>query len=115
MTTDYVEQINLAIEDITFLKNLKKDVDPASCMSVSVRLGVPQDRRNVDDDELVRPWRTMSFGASDGTTADMERLINMLIEDRLVSLKRWRSAAADQVLELAKANEAAQKVLGNHS
>jgi len=94
MIIDYVEQINTAIEDIVFLQRLKKDLDSASCMSIAVRRGVARDNDAVEDDDAKRPWRTMPFVGSDrGLTDGMERLIDMLIEDRIRSLKGWTRSA----------------------
>lgn len=100
---DYVEQIKLAQEDIKFLTKLKKDVDPASCMSISVRRGVPEDNADVGDDCHRRPWRTMPFigPVHNGKTEGMEALIDMLIADRTESLKTWQRGARDYMAKIA--------------
>lgn len=111
---DYAAQMKLALEDIKFLQKLKKDVDPASCMSVSVRRGVPQDNADVEDDDTRRPWRTMSFRGTDtrgGGLADMYRLIDLLIADRVQSLKLGIKAGAEYTQEICKADQAAQQLL----
>ena len=100
---DYVEQIKLAQEDIKFLTTLKKAVDPASCMSVSIRRGVAHDSADDEHDHERRPWRTMPFMGvvHNGKTDGMEALIDMLIADRTESLKMWQRSARDYMATLA--------------
>ncbi len=112
MTTDYVEQINTAIEDIVFLQKLKKDLDPASCMSISVRHGVARDNDDIEDDDVKRPWRTMQFMGSDrGLTDGMEKLIDMLIEDRVRSLKGWAQSANEYAARIDETRAQAHAML----
>ena len=109
---DYAAQMKLALEDIKFLLKLKKDVDPASGMSVSVRRGVPQDNADVEDDDTRRPWRTMSFiGSNVGLPDGMHKLIDLLIADRVQSLKLWVKSGADYTQEICRADQAAQQLL----
>ena len=103
MTQDYAALANKAMEDINFLKKLKIDVDPASCMSVSVRLGVPQDNPSDEEDSDRRPWRTMEFRGVDAegdagvnSTGNMRKFIDLLIADRIDSLKLWVRCAAEE-------------------
>lgn len=100
---DYVEQIKLAQEDIKFLTKLKKDVDPGSCMSISVRRGIAEDSEHDEHDHERRPWRTMPFigPVHNGRTEGMEALIDMMIACRTESLKTWRRAASDYVARIA--------------
>jgi hypothetical protein len=116
VTTDYIEQINTAIEDIVFLQKLKKNLNPACCMSISVRNGVARDNDDVEDDDVKRPWRTMSFMGSDrGLTDGMEKLIDMLIEDRVRSLKGWAQSADEYAEQLAVAKAKAYEQLNGMS
>lgn len=110
MTQDYAALANKAMEDINFLKKLKTDVDPASCMSVSVRLGVPQDNPSDEEDSDRRPWRTMEFRGIDSEgdagvncTGNMRRFIDLLIADRTDSLKLWVRCANEEATRQSKA------------
>lgn len=117
MEMDYAKLISTTAEDIRFLKKLKKDVDPASCMSISVRRGVPQDNENVDGDEYKRPWRTFSFKGNDaykterGGIGGMQDLIELLTQDRLSSLRFWVKAGTEQTHKICKADAEAQALL----
>lgn len=104
MSQDYAELLKTAVEDIKFLQKLRKDVDPASCMSIGVRRGVPQDNDDVEDDATRRPWRTMTFSGGDtGTVEGMHSLIDALIRDRLRSLQYWREACIKHSAAIDKA------------
>jgi hypothetical protein len=117
MIQDSAEIIKTTIEDIKFLQKLKKNVDPASCMSIGVRRGVPQDNEEVDDDSTRRPWRTFGFSGYDvnsterGGMGGMRDLIDILIADRVKSLKFWVDAAARDAQKLCKADADAQELL----
>jgi len=114
---DCAKQITTTIEDIRFLQKLKKDVDPASCMSIGVRRGVPQDNDDVDGDEYKRPWRQFSFSGNDsnqtgrGGVVGMLDLIDILIADRVKSLKFWVHQGALETQKICKADAAAQELL----
>lgn len=109
-------QINQAIADIAALQKMRKEVDPASCMAISVRRGVPHDNADVEDDFDRRPWRTFSFGnAADdkGGLGGMHRLLDILIADRAQHLKFWMRVGTDDMQALIRAEAAAQTVLNS--
>jgi hypothetical protein len=114
---DCAEQITKTVEDIKFLKKLKKDVDPASCMSIGVRRGVPQDNEDADSDEYKRPWRQFSFSGHDSHSTErrgvggMHDLIDILIADRVKSLKFWIHQGAMETQKICQADADAQQLL----
>lgn len=83
MPVDYIGQIKLAMSDIRALQKLRKEVDPASGLSISVRRGVARDNPDVEYDHKKRPWRTVEI------CDDMESLIDLLIKERSRSLSHW--------------------------
>jgi hypothetical protein len=117
MELDYAKLIERTAEDIRFLKKLKKGVDPASCISIGIRRGVPYDNEDVEDDATRRPWRTFSFQGNDVNRTDrggiggMQDLIEILIQDRLQSLRFWVKAGAEQTQKICKADAEAQAIL----
>lgn len=102
---NHAEQIHKAIDDIRALRQLKKDVDPASGMSVSLRRGVSHDNPDVDDDNVNRPWETMEI------CEHMEEIIDILIAERIKSLRRWVKSGGEYSTKLAKSCEAAYVLL----
>jgi hypothetical protein len=85
MSTEYDVLIRQTVADIKALRKLKKDIDPASGMSVSVRRGVARDNDDVEYDHEKRPWLTMEFS----DTVNMDSMIDLLIRDRLSALRFW--------------------------
>lgn len=96
MNTDYIEIIKKIRAEIAFLEKLKKEVDPASCMSVAVRRGVPSDNPDIEDNVERRPWMVMQYG----TNCSMNNLLDLLISDRTQSLVYFTRRAQEYVKEL---------------
>jgi hypothetical protein len=109
------QRIQNILDDIVFLQNLKEEVDPASCMSIAVRRGVPRNNPDDDHDEENRPWRSMSFVGSLGKCNGMYFLIDMLIEDRNASLQLAINQTDKEVIDQKIAIEKARLFLEKHN
>lgn len=95
--------------NIEKLKKLKKDVDPASGMSVQIRRGVLSDRCEEEDDRELREWVQLE------TAEHMDAILDLLIATQVKSLGVWERAAREDITANEKALAALAKYKGaNH-
>lgn len=114
MNFDDSAYIYRRIEAIVALRELRRTVDPASGMAVSVRRGPA----HVDDDKGL-PWCTTDYigaylgGPEEGGCAGMHQLIDMLIAEQTRSLKFWIESAQASQTRIATAIEAGLSFLAS--
>jgi len=87
----------LRLETIQQLKKLKKEVDPASGITICVRRGVAADNPNQKNDNKNRPWITVE------TCDEMDTLLTTLIATQVMSLAHWKRSTEEDILEAQQA------------
>lgn len=86
-----------SINDIKKLKELKKEIDPASGISICVRRGIFSDLAEVENDRPLREWIEMEL------CENMEEIIEILLDAQIKSLKFSVCLAKSNLKDITKA------------
>lgn len=96
------EILTARVKTVEALVKLRKDVDPASGISIMVRRGPLSDQAEDDDDRERREWIQLE------TALEMDDILTHLISTQEDSIDLWIRATQDDI----KAAQAALKLVG---